>query len=114
MVGRTLKTNLTKKEQSTTTAYKMMSDKINSLKASLKKTQDGYERERQKNHDLDKEKALLQAKFQNNSAIEFFKFLSSLGIGFAINYITQNNISLGIAFGIPSVVVFLICLKINK
>ncbi|MDO8590925.1 MAG: hypothetical protein Q7R65_03015 [bacterium] len=106
--------NLTKKEQSTTTAYKMMSDKINNLEASLKKTQDESEKERQAGHELDKKLVLLESKLENSVSLEVFKFLSSGGIGFSINYITTGFWSIGLSIGIPSVVIFIVCIIVSK
>lgn len=106
--------NLTKKEQSTTTAFKMMSTKINSLEASLKKTQNESEKERKEKHELDKKLVLLEAQLKNNTIIEIIKFLASGGIGFSINYITIGSISLGLSVGIPSVIIFVVCIAVNK
>lgn len=106
--------NLTKKEQSTTTAYKMMSERINNLEASLKKTQDESEKERQAKHELDKNIILLESRLKNNIIVDIFKFLSSGGVGFSINYITTGSIFLGLSVGIPSIVIFIVCVVVNK
>jgi len=106
--------SLTKKEQATTATYKMMSDKINNLEASLKKTQDESEKFQQENHELDKKVVLLEDKMKNNIWIEIFKFISSGGIGFSINYLTAGSESIGLSIGIPSVIIFIICLVVNK
>jgi len=91
-----------------------MSEKINNLEASLKKTQDESEAERQAKHELDKKVVLLESRLKSNIPIEIFKFLSSGGIGFAINYITGGEWSLGLSVGIPSVVIFIVCIVVNK
>jgi hypothetical protein len=106
--------NLTKKEQSTTTAYKMMSLKINNLEASLKKTQNESEKERKEKHELDKKMILLENQLKNNNTIEIIKFLSTGGIGFSINYITIGSIYLGLSVGIPSIIIFIVCIVVNK
>lgn len=105
---------LTKKEQSTTTAYKMMSDKINNLEASLKKTQDGSEVLQQTNHELDKKVAMLENKLEKNGFIEILKFISAGGVGFAVNYFTAGLKALSFSIGIPSVIIFIICVVVNK
>lgn len=106
--------NLTKKEQSTTTAYKMMSEKINNLEASLKKTQDESVKETQEKHALDKKMVLLEDRIRNNTLIEIFKFLSSGGIGFSINYITTGYLPLGLSVGVPSIIIFIVCTVVYK
>ena len=106
--------SLTKKEQATTATYKMMSDKINNLEASLKKTQDEAEKFQKENHELDKKAVLLEDKLKNNVWIEIFKYISSGGIGFSVNYFTGGNQYLGLSIGIPSLIVFIVCIIVNK
>lgn len=108
------KNELTKKEQSTTTAYKMMTVKINNLEASLRKTQDESEKERGEKHELDKQVVLLEAKLKNNYLIELFKFLSSVGVGFSVNYVTTGLTELGLSIGIPSIIIYFICIVVNR
>ena len=105
---------LTKKEQATNVAYKLMSEKINSLEKSLKKTQDESEKERQAKNELEKKIILLESNLENNIYIEIFKFLSSGGIGFAINYVTGGFWQLGLSIGIPSIIVFIVCIVVSK
>jgi hypothetical protein len=107
-------TTLTKKEQSTTTAYKLMSQKINNLKSSLKKSQDESGRERQEKHELEKKLVLLENKIKNNNFLEILQFISSGGIGFSINYITAGSWGLGLSIGIPSIIIFIVCVSVNK
>lgn len=115
MADRTQNPNkLTKKEQANTATYKLMSEKIKSLEKSLKKTQDESERERCRKYELDKEVALLKERSKNNIYIEAFKFLSSCGIGFAINYATNGFWKISLMIGIPSIVIFLACILIYK
>lgn len=105
---------LTKKEQSTTATYKLMSDKVNNLEASLKKIQDESEKIRQEKHELDKKLVLLESSLKNNIYIEIIKFGSTGGMGFAINYITAGSWSLGLSIGIPSMIIFIVCIIANK
>ncbi len=105
---------LTKKEQATTVSYKMMSEKISNLEASLKKTQDESSKLSNENHELDKKNILLEERLKNNSWIEVFKFVSSGGIGFSINYFTNGNITTALSVGIPSFIIFLVCIVVNK
>lgn len=112
--NRVKKENLTKKEQSTTTAYKMMSEKINNLEASLKKTQDESEKGRNEKNELDKKIVLLEAQQKNNNSIEIIKFIATGGIGFSVNYITIGSMSLGLSIGIPSIIIFIVCIVVNK
>lgn len=114
MAKNTRKNNLTKKEQSTTTAYKMMSDKINNLEASLRKTQDESEKLQQKNHELDKRSVLLESKLKNNWFLEILKFISAGGVGFAVNYFTAGLVSISLSIGIPSVIIFIVCVIVGK
>jgi len=114
MVKNERQNKLTKREQSTTTAYKMMSDKINNLEKSLKKTQDESEKERKEKHELEKKKILLEAELSKNNIIEVIKFLSSVGMGFSINYLTSGQASLGLSIGIPSLIIFIVCLIKDK
>ena len=105
---------LTQKEQSTTATYKLMSEKINNLEASLKKTQDESEKNRTEKHEVEKRNILLEEKLKNNNLIEIFKFISSGGIGFSINYFTIGNISLALSVGVPSLVIYIVCVVVNK
>ena len=105
---------LTKKEQSTTTAYKLMSEKINNLEASLKKTQDEAEKSRTEKYETEKKNILLEEKLKNNNFIEIFKFLSSVGVGFSVNYFTNGSSELGYSIGVPSIVIFVICILVTR
>ena len=100
---------LTKKEQASTATYKIMSEKINSLEQSLKKTQDESEIIRQDKHELDKKLVLLDNKLEKKPFIEFVKFLSSFGVGLSINYLTSGPIFVGIVVGVASLIIFLFC-----
>ena len=105
---------LNKTEKATITAYKMLCTQNNTLKKSLKKTQDECEKFRNENHELDKKVALMEERFKNNIYIEVFKFLSTCSLGFAINYATNGFWQTGLTIGIPSVIVFLACILIYK
>ena len=113
MMAQNKEYKLTNSEKTTTTAYKMMSEKINSLEQSLRKTQDAHEDERQKNHELDKKVVVLENRLKNNRLVEVFKFLSSLGVGFSINYITNGNYHFGVPIFIASVVIYFVCIKLG-
>lgn len=102
------KNTLTKKEQSTTTAYKMMSEKIKNLEASLKKTQDESEKIRAEKYKIEKENAILEYKQKKNFLTELFRFISAVGIGFSVNYFTAQNYTLALCIGIPAVIIFII------
>jgi len=105
---------LTKKEQSTTTAYKLMSEKINNLEASLKKTQDEAEKIRTEKYGIEKKNILLEEKLKNNNFIEILKFLSSVGVGFSVNYFTNGSSGLGYSIGVPSIIIFIICIIVTR
>jgi len=114
MIKNVNKNSLTRKEQSTTVAYKMMSDKIKNLERSLKKTQDEAQKMQKENHELDKNVVLLESKLEGKVVIAILRFLSSGGMGFAANYITSDNIYLGLSIGIPSIVIFVASIVLNK
>ncbi len=106
--------HLTKKEQSTTTAYKMMSEKINSLEASLKKTQDESETIRVEKQEIEKKYILLEQKLKDHLFITILEFLCSVGLGLTIGYLPNGNLPMTLSIGIPSLVVYLICIYITK
>ncbi len=112
--GRKQKNNLTKKEQSTTVAYKMMLEKVNNLEASLKKTQDECEKFRLKNHEIEKSYILLDAKLKNYSLITVFEFISSVLFGFSLSYFPIGNYILAFSIGIPAITVYIICVYLTK
>jgi uncharacterized membrane protein YeiB len=105
--------HLTKKEQSTTTAYKMMSEKINGLEASLKKTQDESETIRVEKYEIEKKHILLEQKLKNRLFITFLEFISSAGFGFALSFIS-TNLQTAVSIGAPSLIVYLICIYLTK
>lgn len=113
MVKNNPKNNLTKKEQSTTTAYKMMSEKINSLEASLKKTQDEAERIRSEKFELEKKYILLENKLKDQKLILFLEFISSAGLGFALGEF-KDNFQLTLSVGVPSLIVYSVCIFLTK
>lgn len=108
------KNKLTKAEQSTTVAFKFLSTQNKSLKLSLKKTQDELEKIRQEKYELDSKIAVLQHKQKSIFWIEFAKFISAGGIGFATNYYFSGNIDRAFMFGIPSIVIFLLTLLFSN
>ena len=97
---------LTKKEQSTTTAHKLMSEKINNLEASLKKTQDEAEKIRTEKYEIEKKNVLLEEKLKNSTVISILEFLSSAGLGFGLSYFSTNNLQLAFSISIPSAIVY--------
>ncbi|MFH1001056.1 MAG: hypothetical protein V1783_09465, partial [Bacteroidota bacterium] len=97
-------------EQKTTAAFKLKSEEIKALRQSLKKTQDQLEAMRQEKFEHEKRNAVLENKQKNIFWIEFFKFVSAGGIGFATSYVFSNNVPLALSFGIPSIVIFIIAL----
>ncbi len=105
---------LTKTEQATNVAYKMMSEKITSLEQSLKKTQDESEKERQEKHELDKKVVLLESKIKNNPFIKASEFISTAAVGFSINYITSSDYQLGVPIMIAGLSVYIICIVLNR
>lgn len=105
---------LTKKEQTTTTAYKFMKDKVEKLEASLKKTQDGNEKIINEKFELEKRNILLEEKMKKRYFITFLEFISTAAFGFALSYIPQGNYSLVFSIGIPSGIIYLICLYLTK
>jgi hypothetical protein len=113
--GKTYNRNrLTKREQSTPVAYKLLSTQNKSLKLSLRKTQDELEKLRQEKTEIDKNFAVLQHKAKSIFWIEFAKFSSSAGIGFATNYVFSGSLNIALSIGIPSLLVFLVSLLFSN
>lgn len=105
---------LTKKEQASTTAYKLLSQETKRLRESLKIIQDESEKERKERHELDKKVVLLESKLKINWILETFKFLASGGVGFSIAYFTSDSTQLGWSILIPSVIVYIVCAVVNN
>ena len=101
---------LTPKEQATTATYKLQSNEIESLKESLKKTQDELETMREKNFNREKENTILRHKQKNIVWIEVFKFASSVGVGFSTNYFFSGNYLSALTILISSFIIFTITL----
>ena len=78
------------------------------LKKSLKKTQDELEKMRAEKFQHEKRNAVLENKQKTLIWIEIFKFLSSAGVGFAINYYFIGNVSYALVVGIPSLLLFIV------
>lgn len=91
-----------------------MSEKINSLEASLKKTQDESEKIRVEKYEIEKKHILLEQKLKDHSFITFLEFLSSASFGFAMSYLSDRNWEMALAIGIPSVIVYVVCLYLTK
>jgi len=102
--------DLTPEEQKTTATFKLKSEEIKVLRKSLRKTQDQLEVMRQEKFGHEKRNAILENKQKNVFWIEFFKFASGGGVGFATSYIFSNNIVLALAVGIPSTIIFIVAL----
>ncbi len=105
---------LTKKEQSTTVAYKMMSEKINNLEASLKKTQDASEIIRTEKYEIEKKNILLEEKLKNSLFISILEFLSSTGVGFGLNYFVTHNFQMAFSILVPSISIYAVCAYLTK
>ena len=106
--------NLSPKEQKNTGTYKILCHKIGSLEESLKKTQDSLEKSKKKMIKLEKENAIYKHKTSSIFWIEFSKFLSSAGIGIALNFLLINNITPTLAIGIPSIIVYIISILFSN
>ncbi len=91
-----------------------MSEKINSLEASLKKTQDESEKIRVEKYEIEKKHILLEQKLKDHSFITFLEFLSSAAFGFAISYLPEKDWQMALSIGIPSVVVYGLCIYLTK
>ncbi len=107
---------LSSEEQATTGVYKLQSKQINTLKRSLKKTQDKLEEMREEKHKREKENAVLKHKQESMFWIELSKFLSSAGFGFSIGYlfIEDSNYYLGLSILISSLIIFIISLVFSN
>lgn len=114
MKAKKSKNNLTKKEQSTTTAYKMMSEKINNLESSLKKTQDESEKIRTEKYEIEKENILLKEKLKDSWFISVLEFISSASLGFGLSYLTTHNTQIALSISIPSIIVYIVCVYLTK
>ena len=108
------KYGLSKAEQKTTTAFKMLSAENDSLKKSLKKTQDELEKMRREKFEHEKKNSLLEYRLEATFWIELFKFLASAGIGVSASYFIVGNLYLSLTIGIPTVVIFIVTLIFGK
>ena len=105
---------LSKAEQETTTAFKMLSAENEVLKKSLKKTQDHLEKMREEKFKHEKENGILKYKLESFFWIEIFKFISSAGVGVAGNYILNSDFKTALAIGLPSIVIFIVTLVFSN
>ena len=101
---------LTPKEQATTAAFKLQQQQIENLKESLKNTQNELEKLREEKFEIEKNNAILQHKQESIVRIETFKFLSSAWIWVAGSFLISWNYLLFSCIGIPSLVVYIVCL----
>lgn len=105
---------LTKKEQATTTAYKLMCDKVNKLEDSLKAIQNENEKLRNENTELDRRNIILEEKNGTSFVLESCKFISASGIGIAVNFLFVNKIEIGIALSVPFLLLYLLCIYLDS
>lgn len=105
---------LTKAEQATTVAYKLISEQNENLKKSLKKTQDELEKMRDDKFSHEIENTLLKQKQKSIFWIEFFKIISGCGIGFSLNYLQTQNYSLFLVYLVPSLVICIVTLVFSN
>lgn len=86
---------------------KMLYEEDLTLKASLKITQDELENWKNKYHESDKEKSIINAKIKTTAFAEILKFLfSSLSAGYGINLVSDNKPE-GYFWIIGSVILFI-------
>ena len=103
------KGELTTAEQKTTTAFKLMSGEIKTLKKSLKNTQDELEKYREKYHESDKNYAVERSKNTTLFFHEILKFIVSVvcgGIG--VNLITGSSILLGVGILFLGIILYVL------
>lgn len=105
---------LTKSEKRTTAAFKLISAENESLKKSLKKTQNALEKMREEKFIHEKDNAVLTHKQKTMFWIEFFKFLSSAGVGFSANYFISGNYQFALPIAISSIVIFIAALVFSN
>lgn len=87
---------LTPAEQKTTAAFKLMSEKVETLERSLKSTQDELESYRSKYHESDKNHAIEKSRNSTLVFHEILKFVASVvGGGLGVNYISSGQLKTG-------------------
>lgn len=88
---------------------------IETLKKSLKKTQDAFEKLRTKLHDVEKENVALQQKDKDSLAIEIIKFCASAGFGIGTAILTLSHYKeIAIGLIILSIFVYIVAMVINR
>jgi|GEM_PF-3535430 len=107
-------TNLTNKDLESPGVAKFVINENETLKKSLRETQDRLEKIKEEKFEHEKKNIILETKQKSIFWIEFFKFISSVGIGFAISYIFSGNNTAALSFGIPSVIIFIIALIVGN
>lgn len=112
--SRRQKDTLTKKEQSTTTAYKMMSERIKNLEESLKKTQDESEKIHSEKYEIEKRNIILEEKLKDQKLITVLEFIASAVFGFSLSFLQQRNWSITLEIGIPSLLVYIVCAYLTR
>ncbi len=77
------------------------------IKESLKITQDELENWKDKYHERDKQKSVLDAKLQTTVLAEIFKFVAStVATGIGVNLFTDGKMLAGVALLVVGVVLF--------
>ncbi len=107
-------TDLTKKDLKSPGVVKIVINENKTLKESLKETQDELEKMREEKFEQEKKNVVLEERQKTFFWIELFKFLSIGGVGFSINYFVSGNKTLALAFGIPSVIIFITMLIFSR
>jgi predicted nuclease with TOPRIM domain len=86
---------------------KRLYEENQTIKESLKLTQDELENWKDKYHESDKQKSILDAKLQTTVLSEIFKFLAStVAAGIGINLLTNGKIASGLALLVVGVILF--------
>lgn len=98
---------LTTAEQKTTAAFKLMSEKVETLEKSLRSTQDELESYRSKYHESDKNHAIEKSRNSTLVFHEILKFVVSVvGGGLGVNLISTGQIQNGTICLIVTVIAY--------
>ncbi len=115
MLKKKKKNELTLKEQKTSAAFKLQSERIKTLEKSLKKTQDELENYREKYHEADKNHALACSKNNVSALHEILKFVvSAVCGGIGANFISSRNYLAGFLLIIMSIILYSIITIFDK
>lgn len=80
---------------------------INTLRESLKISQNSFEKLREKYHESDKNNAVLHQKVSVSTNFEIIKSLSLIGVGSAITFAFNQNYLFATILGVLSLIIFL-------